>query len=44
MTRSDAVHIYVDLERFGQPALMGALHCQQILGVQNIKAKATAET
>ncbi len=29
MTRFDTVQVYVDLERFGQPALMGALHCQQ---------------
>ncbi len=29
MTRFDTVQVYVDLERFGQPALMGELHCQQ---------------
>jgi serine/threonine-protein kinase HipA len=29
MTRFDTVQAYVDLERFGQPALMGELHCQQ---------------
>jgi len=29
MSRLDTVHVYADLERFGQPALMGQLHCQQ---------------
>jgi serine/threonine-protein kinase HipA len=29
MTRFDTVQVYLDLERFGQPALMGELHCQQ---------------
>jgi serine/threonine-protein kinase HipA len=29
MTRFDTVQVYVDLERFAQPALMGELHCQQ---------------
>jgi serine/threonine-protein kinase HipA len=29
MSRLDTVHVYVDLERFRQPALMGELHCQQ---------------
>lgn len=29
MSRFDTVHIYADLERFRQPALMGELHCQQ---------------
>ena len=30
MSRFDTVHVYADLERFGQPVLMGELHCQQI--------------
>jgi len=29
MTRFDTVQVYVDLEHFGQPALMGELYCQQ---------------
>jgi serine/threonine-protein kinase HipA len=29
MIRFDTVQVYVDLERFAQPALMGELHCQQ---------------
>ena len=29
MTRFDTVQVYVDLERFTQPVLMGELHCQQ---------------
>ncbi|HWG20346.1 MAG TPA: HipA domain-containing protein [Terracidiphilus sp.] len=29
MSRFDTVHVYADLERFAQPALMGELHCQQ---------------
>jgi serine/threonine-protein kinase HipA len=29
MSRFDTVHVYANLERFGQPALMGELHCQQ---------------
>ncbi len=29
MTRFNTVRVYVDLERLGQPALMGELHCQQ---------------
>jgi serine/threonine-protein kinase HipA len=29
MTRFDTVQVYVDLERFAQPGLMGELHCQQ---------------
>jgi serine/threonine-protein kinase HipA len=29
MSRFDTVHVYSDLERFGHPALMGELHCQQ---------------
>jgi serine/threonine-protein kinase HipA len=29
MSRLDTVHVYADLERFRQPALMGELHCQQ---------------
>jgi serine/threonine-protein kinase HipA len=29
MSHFDTVHVYADLERFRQPALMGELHCQQ---------------
>lgn len=29
MSRFDTVHVYADIEHFGQPALMGELHCQQ---------------
>jgi serine/threonine-protein kinase HipA len=29
MSRFDTVQVYVDLERFCEPALMGELHCQQ---------------
>jgi serine/threonine-protein kinase HipA len=29
MPRFDTVQVHVDLDRFGQPALMGDLHCQQ---------------
>jgi serine/threonine-protein kinase HipA len=29
MSRFDTVYVYADLERLGQPVLMGELHCQQ---------------
>jgi serine/threonine-protein kinase HipA len=29
MSRLDTVHVYADLERFGQPVPMGELHCQK---------------
>jgi serine/threonine-protein kinase HipA len=29
MSRFDTVHVYADLVRFRQPALMGELHCQE---------------